>query len=169
MNSAHIESLRDQLDKWKRNLAHFKLEEAKMAGHISAALATDIEEAEKHIRNLERAIDLAEEGQVDDNLMATYNSIFGMVAHIDRRIRALEDDINRHGEDIESIKQKIDPPVRVVIGRTVFWLSFLMVGILWLVFESRTYMLANPTQAIITTLALFAFAFLVRWLPEEPS
>jgi hypothetical protein len=37
---------------------------------------------------------------------------------------------------------------------------------MWMVKEVRDWLITNPAQAIVITLAMFVAALIIRWLPE---
>lgn len=167
MNQAHIDSLREQLNQWERNLSRYRLEDARYGGHPPQHIVNDISAAEQRIKELQRAIDAVEGGAEDDGLIATYNSIFAFITHLDRELRELQLMVETQGAELQTIKTKVDPPVKVVAGRTMSIIALIILGAIWAVPEVRLWMFITPVVAVILTLALPTFAVVVRWLPEE--
>ncbi len=81
---------------------------------------------------------------------------------IEHRVSALE-------HDVAWIKQLVQPGARRVAGKLIFYGLLIVAWSIWMIGEVRAWLLANPVQAIIITLALGLAALIVRWLPEDGS
>jgi hypothetical protein len=78
---------------------------------------------------------------------------------IEHRVLTLEEEVRR-------IWHKITPGPRQLVARIVFYSLLAGLWSMWMVKEVRDWLIANPAQAIVISLAMFVAALIIRWLPE---
>ena len=52
-------------------------------------------------------------------------------------------------------------------AKLIFWGLLVILWSMWMLGETRNWLLTNPAQAIVISVALGGAALIVRWLPED--
>jgi hypothetical protein len=81
-------------------------------------------------------------------------------AHIEHRVLSLEGEVRR-------IWALLKPSPRQLVARVVFYGLLFGLWSMWMIKEVRDWLIAQPAQAIVITLAMFVAALIIRWLPES--
>lgn len=81
---------------------------------------------------------------------------------IEHRVTKLEQDMRR-------LWAIMRPSPRQMTAKFLFWGMLVVLWTIWMVGETRNWLLTNPAQAIVISLALGGAALIVRWLPEDSS
>ncbi len=81
-------------------------------------------------------------------------------AHIEQRIGVLE-------RDVKKLWEFVKPGPRQTVGRVVFFGLLALTWSMWMIKESRDWLIDNPAEAIVISLALVMAALIIRWLPED--
>lgn len=160
MESTNIASLKEQLSLWQKNLATLQLEEAKAGGHPPVSTVNDIMEAKQRILALEAAIDQAAAGKESPTLVSDYNAVFRLFQRLDKRVDELH---NR----VDAIDRIVNPPVQVIVARIIATVLFVATLSFWLIFETRSFLLAYPFYGAGLSLTLPAMGVLVLWLSKS--
>lgn len=79
----------------------------------------------------------------------------------------LEVRVKRLEHDVHWLKQALYPGPRKALSRVLFYGLLIVAWSLWMVGETRAWLLTHPAQAIIITVLLGVSALIIRWLPEE--
>jgi hypothetical protein len=79
---------------------------------------------------------------------------------IDHRVSVLERDVRR-------LWGIIKPSPRQMAAKLIFWGLLVVLWSMWMLGETRNWLLTNPAQAIVISVALGGAALIVRWLPED--
>lgn len=81
-------------------------------------------------------------------------------APIEHRVSTLERDVRR-------LWAILRPGPRQMTAKLLFWGLLVALWSMWMVQETRNWLLTNPTQAVLISLAMGGAALVVRWLPED--
>lgn len=79
---------------------------------------------------------------------------------LERRIAALE-------ADVRKLLRAINPGLRQIVSRGIFYALLLSLWSLWLVDDIQLWLVLHPGQTIAITLIVLVAALIVRWLPED--
>lgn len=81
-------------------------------------------------------------------------------APIEYRVSTLE-------RDVRKLWAILQPGPRQMTAKLLFWGLLVILWSIWMVMETRNWLLTNPFEAVIISLALGGAALIVRWLPED--
>ena len=84
----------------------------------------------------------------------------GNPAPLERRVSTLE-------RDVRLMWGIIKPSPRQMTAKLIFWGLLVVLWSMWMLGETRNWLLTNPAQAIVISVALGGAALIVRWLPED--
>lgn len=79
---------------------------------------------------------------------------------IEHRVSTLE-------RDVRLLWGILRPSPRQMAAKLIFWGLLVTLWSMWMLGETRNWLLTNPAQAIVISVALGGAALIVRWLPEE--
>ena len=79
---------------------------------------------------------------------------------LEHRVTTLE-------REVAWLKGVINPNVRSVVARVVFYGLLIGMWSMWMIKEIRDWLIFHPAQAIAITLAIVIAAMIIRWLPEN--
>lgn len=81
-------------------------------------------------------------------------------APIEHRVSTLE-------QDVKALWGILRPSPRQMTAKLIFWGLLVILWSMWMLGETRNWLLTNPAQAIVISVALGGAALIVRWLPED--
>jgi len=79
---------------------------------------------------------------------------------IENRVSTLE-------QDVKALWGILRPSPRQMTAKLIFWGVLVILWSMWMLGETRNWLLTNPVQAIVISVALGGAALVVRWLPED--